>query len=163
MLPFGKNAFFIFVHVWILKNCVAASGALRFSVRGFVWDYTFFIKEDYPMKKVRIVSCVLLCLIISMIIVGCGATYENVVGTWRGSHVYEGNEFDKTLIVNSNGDYEYTVYKNGSFSESESGRWTIESGALILHPSGADYETKFTLSGNTLKNGDYVRLQKVGS
>ena len=114
------------------------------------------------MKKVRIVSCVLLCLIISMIIVGCGATYENVVGTWRGSYVYEGNELDRTLIVNSNGNFEYTTYKNGSFSESKSGRWSIESGALILYPSGANYQTEFTLSGNTLKNGDSVRLQKVG-
>lgn len=114
------------------------------------------------MKKTRIVSCILICLIISMVFVGCGATKEDAIGLWKGSYDYNGNQIDRTMIVNADGSYEETVYYNGSFGRAGTGTWEVKNGKLVLKESGKPGTIEFSLSDNKLKNADgMVLLQKV--
>ena len=110
------------------------------------------------MKKT--IVCVLLCFIISMILIGCGATKENVVGGWKGSYEYEGNTFDITLTISSNNNYEKVRLKNGTL-DIEIGTWEIENGKLYLCENGKSSRSEYSLSSGTLKNGDSIRLKKA--
>lgn len=114
------------------------------------------------MKKVKIAGCVLICLAFCAILVGCGATKENVVGIWNCSYVHEGNDFEQTLKINSDGSFEKTVKKNGSTTKTVSGKWTIENGELVIKESGEDATTTYKLNGDTLSNGDSIRMKKIG-
>lgn len=114
------------------------------------------------MKKVKTTICILLCIIICLILMSCGATKENVVGVRQGSYVYDGSDYRQTLTVNQDGSYEKVMIKNGSIHDVESGKWDIESDKLCLREIGESEWTEFTLSGDTLINGEYVRLRKEG-
>ena len=62
-------------------------------------------------KRIRTIVALLITLMaVSFLISGCSK--PNVVGTWISSWSYEGNQYDVTLSINSDGKYSKSTVKN---------------------------------------------------
>lgn len=114
------------------------------------------------MKRNKLICCILLCLIICMASAGCGATKSNVVGTWQGSYVFQDDEFDCTVTINPDGTFHEVLLKNGSPYKDFISLWYIDEGKLCLCDDNLPAVPEYTLSGDMLINGEYVRLKRIG-
>ena len=80
---FGKNAFSALRSLWVPKVCVAANGALRFSVRSFGYALFYFME----VEKMVIALSVLVVLAVNFLF----ATLMNNIAVSKGyenSHAF---------------------------------------------------------------------------
>lgn len=108
------------------------------------------------MKKI---SCLFLALIMLLFFVACGATKDNVVGTWTSSWIYNGEKVVKIVSIDSDGTFKEIVYRDGRYS-AEHGTWTISRGTLETKATGSFSATPYKYSDSKLKNGDHIYVKK---
>ena len=105
-------------------------------------------------KRIRTIVALLITLMaVSFLISGCSK--PNVVGTWISSWSYEGNQYDVTLSINSDGKYSESTVKNGLFHKGESGSWKLEGKEVVCDPDYEIGEVHYKYSGGKLINGDH--------
>ncbi len=107
---------------------------------------------------------ILICLAVALLactLASCGISEKDVIGTWQGSYVYEGNSFDRTIVIDADGTYGEVCYKNGSYKSSESGEWEISGKEVQLFENGdRSGHTPYNYSDGKLENnGHYFTKQ----
>ena len=90
---------------------------------------------------------------VSFLISGCGK--PNVVGTWISSWSYEGNQYDVTLSIDSDGEFSESMVKNGVFYKGDSGSWKLEGKEVVCNSDYEIGEIHYKYSGGKLINGDH--------
>lgn len=108
----------------------------------------------------RSISLCLVVALLAVMLVACGVSEEDMVGTWSGAYVYEGNNFGVGMVFNSDGTYAKVVLKNGQMSSSESGEYEVKGNKVILYDSDSlTYHGSFTeykyKNGTLENNGHY--------
>lgn len=103
------------------------------------------------MKKV---ISILLVVVFVFSFVACGASKENVVGTWKGQYVIENSKgFMNGVVVN----YWIKLDEDGRYSRgrgtgyTDAGEWTIKFGKLVLN-SDDGYQDKWKYKNGKLDN-----------
>ena len=105
------------------------------------------------MKKV---VSVLMLVVMALSMIGCSVSKEEVIGTWSGSWVYNGNSYSSAFVLAEDNTYASATYKNGSFYETEVGTYEIDGGSVDLHPDGNTGITRsYDFKGGKLYNGDH--------
>ncbi len=114
------------------------------------------------MKKMIYVLLVVCSL---MVLCACGSNIsrEEAIGTWSGAYEYDGNNFAIAFELKSDGNYSEVVYKNGSFSEINTGTWEVKDGDVYTYETGGKYEwdyVKYDFKGDALVNGGHKFYKK---
>ncbi len=114
------------------------------------------------MKKA--ISLALVMAMALLALCACGLEASDVVGTWKDSYTYDGNQISVVLVLQDDGYYGKITSKNGSVSKVESGEYEIDGRTVILYDSSAaTYHgayTEYKYKGGHLVNGS-AELEKV--
>ena len=90
------------------------------------------------MKKftTRLLICLILVATVA-VLAACGVDPEEVVGTYHRAWTYEGNSYEKWIVLESGGTYAVTTLKNGALHDTETGDWELDGSKLHLYDSTA--------------------------
>ena len=115
------------------------------------------------MKKT--VSAILLMVTLLLCLASCGLSKKDVVGTWRGEWVYNGNEIVSLLELKEDGTYVDKTYRisglSYKLSSTESGTYSIKGKEIICKSNDFDgHSTSYNYIDGQLENGNhyYTRL-----
>ena len=91
------------------------------------------------MKKMKkILSLCLVAVMLCTMLTACGGpSKEDVIGTWSGSYIYNGNEFSQAFVLNPDGTYAKATTKNGELSSTETGDYEIDGSDVVLYDSSS--------------------------
>ena len=112
-------------------------------------------------KTIRTVTLVTLLSLMLVCLSGCFLflSEDDVVGTWTGTYVYNGNDFAVAFALSPDGTYEYISLKNGEFNKMENGDWEVKGNKVILYDdSSVTYHgmsSTFTFKRGALVNNDH--------
>ena len=103
----------------------------------------------------RKIALILSVLLLVSLLAACGETDHGLYGTWQCSWDYNGNHIDCEIVLNSDGTFIRTYYKNGSYSETETGTFDINGSSLETHENGNEgvVITYKITSDNLVNNG----------
>lgn len=105
------------------------------------------------MKK--LVSLLMVCIMV-LSMTGCSVAKEEVVGTWTGSWVYNGNSYTEAIVLSEDNTYATAMYKNGEYYKAEVGTYEIDGRSVDLHPDGNEgTTTPYDYKGGKLVNNDH--------
>ena len=113
------------------------------------------------MKKMtRLVSVFLVVVVLALALASCAPSVEDVVGTYSGSYVYNGNSYYVIITLNEDGNYLYVSSKNGQIDETKYDEYEIKGNKIRLYDSelskyeyhGAYIEYKYS-KGTLTNNG----------
>ena len=115
--------------------------------------------EEMNLKKlIAFVLVLVLCLSLA----ACAISNEELVGVWVGEWNYEGNNYKRGIVFNSDGSYVSVLNKNGSLHESEEGTYEIDGKNVDLHPDGDQgHTTPFKYRSGKLYNGDNKYIKQT--
>lgn len=102
-----------------------------------------------------------LVAVLCLSLVACAPSKEKLVGTWSGSWTYNGNEFTRTFVLESDGTYTEVMYKNGEYYKTETGTYEIRGRNVDLHPNGdKNQSTPHKYRGGKLYNADHAFVKQ---
>ena len=105
-------------------------------------------------NSVKIISLVIVMSIIATMLLSCGASGEDIVGTWKGTWTYNGATYENTICIYNDGTYSSTTYKNGLWNDYESGGWEIDGKEVRLYEGSITYKGSYKVY--KYKNGNLV-------
>ena len=113
------------------------------------------------MKKSKFLILTVLIVIFSITLCSCGNDGDNLIGTWAGTWVWEGDQISASFVLSENGQYARTVLKNGEFSSSQTGTWEFRDGELRMHNNGDINSTSvYEYRDGKLYNGDNEHVKQ---
>ena len=113
------------------------------------------------MKKTKAAIAMIMVVSICLVLVACGISQEEVVGTWSGSWEYNGKLISCAIVFNENGSYAKATLSNGSDTKAEVGTYEIKGGEVRLHPNGdAGSTTAYKYKGGALVNNGHELFKK---
>ena len=84
-------------------------------------------------KTVKIISFIMAVLFILLTISSCAASKEDIIGTWKGEWVYNGDRYSGVIVIKWNGYFTHTVYKNGIINSYVTGDYEIDGRTIKLY------------------------------
>ena len=113
------------------------------------------------MKRiVKVTALLMVSLFMLLTLTACfGVSKDEVVGTYSGSYVHNGNEYSVGIVLGEDGTYAEVVIKNGELSSSETGDFEIKGNKVLLYDSeSSTYHgicTKYKFKKDTLINNGH--------
>ena len=113
------------------------------------------------MKKARTV--ISLCLVLSMMLtflVACSPSVEDVVGTYTGEYVFNGDTYKVVITLSDDGRYVKEKTRNNGNSTTEKGAFEINEDKVLLHKeklntASEDTYTVYNYRNNVLENNGH--------
>ena len=104
-----------------------------------------------------------LCLAVSMMMtffVACSPTMEDVVGTYTGEYVFNGDTYSVVITLSEDGRYVKEKTRNKGDSTIEKGAFEIEEDKVLLHQdkmntASGDTYTTYNYQKNILENNGH--------
>jgi len=84
-------------------------------------------------------------------------TPEELLGTYKGSYIYQENSFDSVIVLKADGTYTMDIKKNGEPSSSKTGEYGA-AGSLVRLYLTSDYGTyiEYLYEAGTLRNNNHT-------
>lgn len=115
--------------------------------------------EDMNLKKI---IAFVLALVLCLSLAACSVSTDDLAGVWVGEWDYQGNNYKRGIVFNSDGSYISVLNKNGSLHESEEGTYEIDGRNVDLHPNGEQgITTPFKYKHKNLYNGDHKYIKQT--
>ena len=113
------------------------------------------------MKKTKAAISLIMVVSICLVLVACGISQDEVVGTWSGTWEYNGKLIACAIVLNANGSYAKAIVKDGSDTSAEVGTYEIKGSEVRLHPNGNTGDTiAYKYKGGALVNNGHELYKK---
>ena len=111
------------------------------------------------MKLCRRLLAFLMVCALCVSLCSCGASQDDVVGTWNSEYTYDGVLVNITITFTEDGSYREVVYRDGRYARTEGGTYEIDGRKVIATSDSTKASTTYKYRGDKLVNTghEYVK------
>ena len=83
-------------------------------------------------KTIQALSFIIALSFILITFSSCSVSQEDIIGTWKGEWVYNGDRYSGTIVIEWSGYFTQIVYKNGIINSYVTGDYEIDGRTIRL-------------------------------